>query len=327
VRERIDPSDHLLAVAAAQAGVITGSQAEAYGVSRHVQRRLVISGQWQRLASGILLDHSGRPDWQSWAWAGLLRAGDNSRLAGRAAAYQEGMITDPPERIDILHPHGMRRPPTEHWSFHQEREAVGRLSSIGSLRRTRVEDTVLDLVGTGLGGANQDPLHWVSLAIQQRLTTPERLVAALGRRKRLATRKDLLEILASVEDGIESPLEYHYLHDVELAHGLPTGIRQLAARVAGRTARRDVYYKAYRVLVELDGQVGHTGEDRFRDFRRDNAALVLGDVTLRYGWYDVRRESCAVARQVAAVLTARGWRDALIRCTKCPPRRVDDNPR
>jgi very-short-patch-repair endonuclease len=318
VRERVEPSDQLLAIAAAHAGVITAKQAEAYGDSRHVQRRLVTSGQWQRLASGIMLSHSARPEWDAWAWAGLLRAGDEARLAGRAAAYLEGMITDPPERVDILHPHGLRRPPTEHWRFHQERESVGRLSSIGSLRRTKIDDTVLDLAGTDLGGANQDPLHWVSLAIQQRLTTPERLMTALRRRERLANRQELLEILACAEDGVESPLEYHYLHDVELAHGLPTGIRQAAARMAGRSVRHDVYYRAYRVLVELDGQVGHTGEDRFRDFRRDNAALVLGDVTLRYGFYDVRRNSCAVARQVAMVLTARGWQDVLTCCPRCP---------
>jgi hypothetical protein len=318
VRERVEPSDQLLAIAAAHAGVITAEQAAAYGVSRHVQRRLVNSGQWRRLASGIMLSHSARPEWESWAWAGLLRAGDEARLAGRAAAYLEGMVTDPPERIDILHPHGLQRPPTEHWRFHQERESAGRLPSIGSLRRTRIDDTVLDLAGTGLGGANQDPLHWVSLAIQQRLTTPERLVTAVRRRTRLANRQDLVEILACAGDGVESPLEYHYLRDVERAHGLPAGTRQAVARVAGRSVRRDVYYREYRVLVELDGQVGHSGEDRFRDFRRDNAALVSGDVTLRYGFYDVRRNSCAVARQVATVLTARGWHDALTRCPRCP---------
>lgn len=319
MRARIEPSAELLRLAAAQSGVVTSRQAESYGVGRNIQRRLVGSGNWRRLANGVLLTYNVEPAWEVWAWGGVLRAGDGARLAGKAAAFAAGMITEPPELIDVLHPHGLHRPRTERWIFHQERGGR-RAPSIGSLPRTRIEDTVLDLAGTQLGGKRlTDPLHWVTLAIEQRLTTTDRLLDALRHRARFAVREEVEEILCCAEEGVESPLEYYYLHDVERAHGLPAGRRQVPDRTDNRRAWRDVYYDEYRVLVELDGQTGHTGEDRFRDFRRDNAALVSGDATLRYGWHDVRRESCGVAVQVAAVLVRRGWQGVLVRCPRCPP--------
>lgn len=318
MRARIDPSTELLRLAAAQAGVVTSSQAAAHGLERSVQRRLVENGNWQRLANGILLTRNGDPDWESWAWAGVLRAGDGARLAGRAAAYADRMIDEGPDPIDILQPHGLHRPRTREWIFHQERAGL-RMPSIGTLPRTRIEDTVLDLATTRLGGRRgPGPLHWVTIAIEQRLTTPDRLLDALRCRTRVSGRQELLEILECAGGGVESPLEYHYVRDVEQAHGLPEGKRQVPVRVDGRRAWRDVYYKEYRLLVELDGENGHTGSDRFRDYRRDNAALVSGDATLRYGWHDVRRQSCGVAAQVAELLTRGGWQGQFVSCPRCP---------
>lgn len=259
------------------------------------------------------------PAWDSWARAGVLRAGKEARLAGKAAAFAASVISEPPELIDVLHPHGLYRPKTDRWRFHQERDEVGRGGSIGSLPRTQVEDTILDLASAALGGS-PDPLHWISLAIQQRLTTADRLVDALHRRKRVACRHELMEILACAEDGAQSPLEFYCLRDVERAHGLPEGRRQAPAELDRRRLWRDVHYEAYRLLVELDGQTGHVGEDRFRDFRRDNAALVAGEATRRYGWHDVRRRTCSVATEVASMLFRGGWEGPFVRCPRARSR-------
>ena len=71
--------------------------------------------------------------------------------------------------------------------------------------------------------------------------------------------------------------------------------------------------------VGLDHRAGWTGyiAGRFRDMERDNAALLGGDVTLRYGWQDVTDRPCAVAREVAALLIRRGWTGLPTRCRRC----------
>ena len=80
-------------------------------------------------------------------------------------------------------------------------------------------------------------------------------------------------MLVDVAEGAQSPLELTYLRDVERAHGLPTGSRQV--RVAGRRVIWvDVDYEEYSTRVELDGRLGHQGEGRFRDRRRDNGAVM-----------------------------------------------------
>ena len=99
----------------------------------------------------------------------------------------------------------------------------------------------------------------------------------------------------------------------ERTHGLPTGTRQARAR-SGR-AYRDVRYDQFATIVELDGEI-HPRE-RLRDARRDNGALLDGDVALRYGWPDVTELPCIIAWEVAAILARRGWTVLPARCARC----------
>jgi hypothetical protein len=94
---------------------------------------------------------------------------------------------------------------------------------------------------------------------------------------------------------------------VERAHGLPRAGRQVRVVRGGRVCYLDNLYGEVQVGVELDGVVAHPPGERWRDFQRDNAGVVDGIVTLRYGWADVTGRPCEVAGQVAAVLRGRGW--------------------
>lgn len=80
----------------------------------------------------------------------------------------------------------------------------------------------------------------------------------------------------------------------------------------------DCHYEAYHLVVELDGQLGHTGTDAWRDWRRDNRHLLDGLVTLRFGWFDVLNAPCEVALAVVTVLRRNGWPGSLRRCGNCP---------
>jgi len=76
----------------------------------------------------------------------------------------------------------------------------------------------------------------------------------------------------------------------------------------------DVAYDEYGVHVELDGRQAHPEPARFRNHRRDNAAVVAGGRVLRYCYADVVERPCIVAREVATVLRAAGWRGSPRRC-------------
>jgi hypothetical protein len=320
VKPRVDPAPDLLALARLQGGVVTSEQAAAHGLGRHSSARLVAAGLWQRLDSGVF--SIGRPTWPGLAWAGVLIGGDTARIGGLAAAFLHGLVDDAPARILVHVDTSVRRRDRPPWVFRRELPDKRSSAPRGAPPRISVEDLVLDLIDNGSDDPlRHSPAHWISAAVQRRLTTRRRLGIALAGRRTIHDRRQIERILADVGDGAQSPLELRYLRDVERAHGLPRGRRQ-AVRRAGRFERtlrvfRDVYYDEYALVVELDGRLGHSDDGRLRDLRRDNATTIRGERTLRYGWVDVTEEPCLVALQVAAALAISGWDGTLTRCPRC----------
>lgn len=183
--------------------------------------------------------------------------------------------------------------------------------------RTRIEETVLDLVASST--TLDDAVGWLTKALGRRLTTTDKLRRAASGRTRIRWRKELSELLSPEMAGVLSPLEYRYVRHVERPHGLPCGARQVLARSQAGTQYRDVLYRAYRLVVELDGQLAHPADARRRDSRRDNSALAEhGLTTLRYSWLDVTARPCRTAAQIAAVLVRRGYTGARPCRARCP---------
>jgi len=212
----------------------------------------------------------------------------------------------------VLIPHGARVPRSSgSWIFRRTRLPV---RPVGSPPRTSVEQTVLDRCAEP-GLALERIVGLVTDAVQQRRTQEQRLRRALAERARHPRRRELEELLGEVREGVRSPLERHYLRDVERAHQLPTAARQIKRR----GTETDILYPGARLLVELDGRIGHTGSGKLRDMRRDNGALSRDQlVTLRYGYHDVRGDPCGVAAEVATVLRDRGWTGWPAVCPGCP---------
>jgi hypothetical protein len=175
-----------------------------------------------------------------------------------------------------------------------------------------VDDTVLDLVA--VARTFDDAYGWISRGIGRRLTTPQSLSKALAARSRIRWRAWITAALQDAADGVHSPLERNYVHGVERAHGLPTAQRQAKRRHGSGTRYLDNLYEGYGLCVELDGVAAHPPEGRWRDTHRDNANLVQGTETLRYGWPDVVENRCQTAAEIAAVLRRHGWKGTLRPC-------------
>jgi hypothetical protein len=191
--------------------------------------------------------------------------------------------------------------------LHRSGRAIEAVQDGSNPPRTRVEETVLDLIQAA---ANFDEVcGWVTRAFARDLTDQDRLHAAMRHRPRLRWRADLHELIVAAASGDHSVLEFRYDRDVERAHGLPEPVRQAPfTGPNGRRGRRDRLYRDYGVVVELDGRLAHPEENQWQDKDRDNAAAAFdGQQSLRYGWTNVRWHPCATALQVAAVLRRHGW--------------------
>lgn len=300
---RVDFPDHLGALAASQAWVVTSDQLSelSLGTLRRLRK------DWRHLSRGVWCLRE--PTWESVAWAGLLRGGESAVLGGAAAAHTDGLLPRAPATICVwVPPHasvsGMEWGP---WVVKFRR---GERRAWGHPPRTRPEDTVLD--STRELDADS-VIALAARALTERRTTRERVLEALSRRQRVSHRSSLEELCSVAGEGIESVLEWRYLERVERRHRLPTLARQ--ARLDG-VARLDGLYREFGLAVELDGRAFH---DVTADMGRDNRhALTHGITTLRYGWQAVTTQPCVVAAEVARALNIRGWTGRSRRCRDCP---------
>jgi very-short-patch-repair endonuclease len=323
------PLDAITSIVRRQHGVVARAQALAAGVSRGAIRGSLAAGRWQRIYPGVYATFSGPIPRLARLWAAVLAAGPGAILSHQSAAELIGLLEGPrtparpaPARgldespIHLTVPHGRKVVAVPGVVVHRSRNIDEIRHPSREPPQTRVEETVLDLAETARG--LEEAYGFLARAVNARLTTPDHLLHAMGRRRRMRDRRLLREGLGDIAAGCRSVLELSYLRDVERAHGLPAGERDVrVARVDRGTRRRnylDVRYRAYRVLVELDGEAAHPYHQRFRDRNRDNAAVVAGNTPLRYGTADVAERPCAIALEVAAVLRRAGWSGEVSAC-------------
>lgn len=171
--------------------------------------------------------------------------------------------------------------------------------------RTRIEETVLDLVdqATSFDAA----FHVVCAACQRGLTRACLITEAMTKRAKLRWRRELAKALRDIDAGAHSFLEYRYLHRVERLHGLPTASRQVKVVDGVRSRYLDNLYRDFKLCVELDGKQAHPDDQRWQDLRRVNAIAAQGITVLRYGWFDVEHRPCRTAAQIVEVLINLGW--------------------
>lgn len=271
---------------------------------------MVDDGHWRRTRNGLYDTAPGHDALAKRIWAAALSAGEPYAIGGEAALHLNGLVR-PVSQVVVWVPDDRR--PRSQQQVIVRRDKIDRVErASGSPARITVEDALTD-VGQNL--TTEALVQVLADAVRLRLTTLPRLRAAVGRRRRVRGRVRFAEILDDLE-GLESTLEFAFRRDVELAHRLPRGRRQVSITDGTRT---DVAYDESRLLVELDGRVGHEdASSAFRDLRRDNFHAVLGYPTLRYGSADVRGRPCDVAHQVWEVLSSGGWPEPFSRCPCCP---------
>ncbi len=292
----------LAVLAQRQAHTLSREQALSVGVTDPVIARWVREGRLRQVTRGIYAVADG--GWLQLAWAGLLLGGPGAVLGMAAAAHLYGLLPEPPREVSVFI--GMRQVARDpRWRFRRAwREGVGQPS------RTTPAETIVDLAGE----LSPDGIAaLVATAVGKGLVQPEEVLDVLARRERHRCRAVLSEILGDVAAGSRSALEVRYARDVERAHRLPPSERQ-----AGPAQRlTDAWYRAYGLIVELDGRAYHEGAAAWNDLHRDNLHRLHEVVTLRYAWVHVATTPCLVAREVAEALRLGGWTGEMAACPRC----------
>jgi very-short-patch-repair endonuclease len=146
-------------------------------------------------------------------------------------------------------------------------------------------------------------------SVNGRLTTPDRVGAAMVELPRLTGRAELRTLLDKLAAGCRSELEIWGHDHVFTGPGMPPLRRQVRIRVGGRICYLDVYAERERVDFELDGATTH-GDPAQReiDLRRDALLATLGILVVRFAHRRLVHEPTEVRREVLSILATRGPR-------------------
>lgn len=293
-----------------QFDLLTHAQCRAAGLTWKVIRSRLHTGRWVRLHPEVYLTKPGRADPMTTLTAALLAVGEPAALSHGSAAYLHGLTRDTPEvHVSIPAERTMR---LDGLTIHRTRHFEKRVDELAWPWRTTVEDTILDRADV-TGVSVESAIGLVARACSSHLTTPAAIARALGGRPRHRLRGDLRDVLTDVSGGAESVLEVRFLRGVVRPHRLPEGVGQHDTR----SGRHDRAFPEQRLLLELDGRVGHAGwYERQRDSRRDRRAGGDGWFTARAYWSDVVGTPCVFAAELTGLLRQRGWDGAARPCPR-----------
>ncbi|MFG1656040.1 DUF559 domain-containing protein [Micromonospora chersina] len=168
---------------------------------------------------------------------------------------------------------------------------------------TRLEQALVDSWPLLPPGERRAP---VIRAVNDRLTTPERLLKALGAAPKLPDRAVLRTLLTRLGEGCRSPLEIWGHEHVFTGPEMPAFRRQARVRVGRRTMYLDLFAERERVNIELDGATTH-GDPRQReiDLRRDALLATVGILVVRFAHRRLVHETDEVRRETLAILAQR----------------------
>jgi len=282
-------SSRLADLARPQFGLFTVEQAVDSGFATSTVNERVATGQWERVGRGVL-GFAGVPVTFRRAVKAATMSIDGAVASHESAATLHGFryLENRPVAVSA---------PAESWHrlpgvfVHRYQDLSSTwITELHGIPVTDPERTMIDLAAV-IRPSRLDLVLDAALAKQVEIG---RLIFAFNRLARRGRRgvgrlRPLLEARGEGYVAPDSELEKKYLRFVE-AHGLPGGTRQMPAwwedRLIGLI---DFAYSEAKLIVEVDGRLGHTQLTDFElDRWRDQKAAAAGWRVIRITWRQLR---------------------------------------
>jgi very-short-patch-repair endonuclease/uncharacterized protein YjiS (DUF1127 family) len=267
-----------LALADDQHGVVSLSQLRDLGVTRAQVRAQVAAGRWRRVHSQVVAVHAGPLPQAAQLWAAVLEAGPSALLDGVAALVAAGLAGFDLDTIRVSVPRGSRTRHAPGVTIRETRRLCPDDRAPGALPRVRPE--VAAVRGGLWARSDKQAALIVTMTVQQRLTTPERIGRALLDVRRHRRRELLRTVILDLLDGVRALSEAEFARECR-ARGLPEPSRQVVRRGKDGRYYLDAYWEAWGVVVEIDGIQHAWAGNVVRDALRQNDITLAHDVVLR----------------------------------------------
>jgi hypothetical protein len=299
----------LIAATAARGGVITRREALAI-VARHVLADAVTDKALIRLFPGVYALPEAAPYVEVRRHAALQFVPDSalSHLDGLANWDLPGEAKDPhDERIHLTHPGDHH--PVKVAGIKAHRRCGFSLGAPLTVVRhgahvVRLEQAIVESWPLLAAVDQRTP---AIVAVRDRRTRGQRLLAVLDQQPKTAGAAKMRELFELLSLGIHSHLEAWGHKRVFTDPRLPASRAQVPVTLRkDRTVYLDRLFEAELVNVELDGAAYHGKPgQRERDLRRDAALAALGYLTVRFSHLRLHADPEGCIQELLAILATR----------------------
>lgn len=290
-------------IGARQEGIVSRSQLRDAGVTASAVRARVRAQRWALITPTVIATFTGSLTRRQLMWAAVLHAGPGALIGGLSAAELAGLERWHRDEITVLVPYADDVPPP--------------LAGVAYVRSRRDLDAML-LAGSALPTCRLDPAILlfaastpsprsaqgvVAAVVQQRLTTPDRLLEWIGLLTPLRRAPMLRAALGDIAGGAQSVAELD-VRRMCRRFRLALPARQVKRRdSSGRVRYTDCEWRladGRTLVLEVDGGF-HMEAEREDDLARQRALTRPDRVVVRCTARELRDEPESVARDLLAI--------------------------
>lgn len=301
-RDRIISDVH--DVASGQGGVVSRRQAYQAGMTRGEVRAQVRARRWQRVWSRSLCIHTGDISALGREWGAVFEGGDHAVLDGESSLIASGLQRYESTTLRVSVPRGVKPLSGTGLDIRRTRrlKVTDRVAS--GVPRTKVEIAAVRAALWAV--SDKQAALLVTMAVQQGLTTAERVGEALLRVRRDKRRAMLHDLILDLMGGARSMGELDFARACR-RRGLPEPTRQVIRSGRGGRYYLDVYWEQWHLVVEIDG-IHHSWADNVvSDALRHNEVAIAGDTVLRLPLLGLRLAEDDFFEQIERALRDAGW--------------------
>jgi hypothetical protein len=297
------PGD-LATVSDRQARVVSLRQLTEGNVSRGQRRANVSAGRWADLPGRGVITDLGPVEGRSTWWRAVTVLGPHARLGGVTALEADGLTGYVEPLTHVWLPKSSYKGRLDGVRLHETRRWDSTDAAPNGIPRARAEVATVQ-AALWARSPRQAALCMV-MPIQQRIVRADDVSEVLTRVRRHRYRRMLQACIHDIAAGAHSLGELDFAQMCR-QRGLPEPSRQVVRRTGRGRAYLDVYWKAFRVALEVNG-AGHERLDQvMHDEIRTMDVQVQGDTAIQVSVLTLRCAPEPFFSKLGELLHANGW--------------------
>jgi hypothetical protein len=280
-------------LAADHGGVVHRKDLRAVGVTRADVRSEVAAGRWTTRGVHTLKIGTGPLSAEAERWRAVWESGAGAVLDGASSLHAAGLTGYSTKLVEVTVPRANRRRRVDGVRS-RRRRVVGPLVGAG-VPRVRPEWAALR--AAEWAKSDREAALVLCLVVQQRLTHPQRLLAAWQQVKVSRRRRLLAAIVADICDGAHSLGELDFAGMCRKA-GLPPPTRQVVRHGPHGRVYLDVAWEDVGLVLEIDGGQHALALNPVDDALRQNEVTLGNEMVLRIPVLGLRLQPASFMDQV-----------------------------